>query len=53
MKKRYSEPTLAEQEITTNTIIAASVDINVGEDQGNGSTDAGKQRGKWGNLWSK
>ena len=51
MKKRYSEPTVAEQEIVTTNFIAGSVNIPVGEDQDTGSADAGKQRGEWGDLW--
>ena len=51
MKKRYSEPTVAEQEIATTNFIAVSVDVTVGEDQETGSADADKQRGNWGNLW--
>ena len=50
MKKRYSVPTVAEQEIVTTNFIADSVNIPVGGDQETGSTDAGKQRGEWGNL---
>lgn len=51
MKKRYSVPTVAEQEIVTTNFIASSVDITVGEEQETGSTDAGKHKGAWGNLW--
>lgn len=51
MKKRYSVPTVAEQEIATTNFIADSVNIPVGGGQETGSTDAGKQRGEWGNLW--
>ena len=53
MKKRYSEPTVAEQEIVTTNFIAGSVDITIGEDQETGSAGAGNQRGNWGNLWKK
>ena len=51
MKKRYSEPTVAEQEIVTTNFIATSVDITVDGDKETGSTVAGKRRGEWGNLW--
>ena len=53
MKKRYSEPTMAEQEIATTNFIAGSVDITIGEDQETGSAGAGKQRSNWGSLWTK
>ena len=51
MKKRYSEPTVAEQEIVTTNFIATSVDITLDEDKETGSTGAGKRRGEWGDLW--
>ena len=51
MKKRYSEPTVAEQEIVTTNFIASSVDVTIGRELETGSADAGKQRGNWGNLW--
>ena len=53
MKKRYSEPTMEEQEIVTTNFIAASVDITIGEDKETGATGANKHRGEWGDLWSK
>lgn len=51
MKKRYSVPTVAEQEIVTVEFIATSVNITMGYEQETGSTDAGKHKGAWGNLW--
>lgn len=54
MKKRYLKPTVAEHEIIAATnFMTSSTDIPIGGDQETGSTDAGNQRGQWGDLWSK
>lgn len=53
MKHTYSKPTVNEQEISTSTFIAGSIRVNMGEDIEYGTTDAGRSRDEWGNLWSK
>ena len=42
---------MAEQEIVTTNFIASSVYVTIGGEQETGSTDAGKHKGTWGNLW--
>ncbi|MBQ8270723.1 MAG: hypothetical protein IJZ22_05900 [Bacteroidaceae bacterium] len=51
MKKIYTKPTVATQEIVTVQVIATS--FSMGEDQESGVTGAGKHNGEWGNLWKK
>ena len=53
MKKTYSKPAAAGQEIYTSAFIAGSTTINMGKDIEQGTTDAGKNRSEWGNLWNK
>ena len=53
IKYTYSKPAVNEQEISTSTFIASSIRVNVGEDIEHGTTDAGRSRGEWGDLWSK
>ena len=52
MKKKYIKPVAVDCDAVVTEIIAgSSITIGVGKDVGNATTDAGKSRGSWGNLW--
>ena len=53
MKKAYIKPVAQECAVIVDGIIATSqVRISVGGDVENATTDAGRNRGEWGNLWN-
>ena len=52
-KKMYIAPSCEVVEMEIVSMIAGSIDVGVGDDIDNGSTqDANKYRGEWGNLWN-
>ena len=52
-KKEYIAPECLVVEMETVSMIAASVNVEVGDDIENGTTqDANRHRGEWGNLWN-
>ena len=50
MKKEYIKPEIVVEEITLETMLAAS-DIHSGNPGESGDPDANERRGGWGNLW--
>ena len=52
MKNKYIKPVTVDCGVVVTEIIAgSSITIGIGKDVDNATTDAGKSRGTWGNLW--
>ena len=55
-KKEYMIPTCEVVEMETSVSILSGstpkVDVELGDDLENGTTDTNRHRGEWGNLWS-
>lgn len=52
MKNKYIKPITVEYGTVISEIVAgSSVTIGIGKDVDKATTDAGKSRGSWGDLW--
>ena len=55
MKNEYVRPDVMECLLVADGVMASSqngmLDIRIGDDVECGTTDAGRGRGEWGNLW--
>ena len=49
MKKEYVKPEMVMEEILLEAMIATSIEVEEGEDDGRGAND---RRGGWGDLWN-
>lgn len=48
---RYTKPEIEIIDVVTGTMIATS-EIEIGQSKQEGTTDANKNRGVWGDLWN-
>lgn len=51
MKNRYVKPAIVECIVVVEEVIAGSTTIAIGSDVESATTDTGRSRGEWGDLW--